>query len=79
MLATSISETSKNSVSIGKYQIAIKNKLEDHVAFMEGISNEQKACKRMVRRTAEETLQLTQWMKNIVGKCFHCVVGSFYL
>lgn len=46
---------------------------------MGSVVNEQKACKGMVRRTAEETLQLTQWMKNIVGNCFHCVVGSLYI
>lgn len=61
----------KKSVSIGKYQRAITNQLEDRVTFMEGISNEQKACKEMLRTTVEDTRQLTQWMKNIGGKCFH--------
>ena len=35
----------KNSVSIRKYQRAIKNQLEDCVTFMEANSNEQKAYK----------------------------------
>lgn len=78
ILFTGISEILKNSTSVEKYQIAIKNQLEDHVTFMEGTSNEQMACKGIVR-TAERYVQLTQWMKNTVGKCFHCMVGSFYL
>lgn len=46
---------------------------------MEGSSDEQKVCKGMLKRTEEETLQLTPWMKTIVGKRYHCVVESLYL
>lgn len=76
MLVTGISETLKKSVSVVKYWIVIKDQI-DHVTFMEDISNDQKTFKGIARRSADETIGLTQWMKNTARKCFHYEVGYF--